>query len=75
MYNFYPKVLGATVFNITSEDAVPVLVEEYLQEHDSPMLDTSEALVESARKYDLDPLLLVAIAQCESNLGKKMPPD
>ncbi len=73
MYNFYPKVLGATIFNIISEDAIPILIEEYLKDHQSPMLETSDELVEIARKYDLDPLLLVAIAQCESNLGKKMP--
>jgi hypothetical protein len=73
MYNFYPKVLGATIFNIVSEDAIPILVEEYLKDHQSPMLESSNQLVEIARKYDLDPLLLVAIAQCESNLGKKMP--
>ncbi len=37
------------------------------------MLDSAEALVMAAKKFKLDPLLLVSIAQCESNLGKKMP--
>ena len=39
------------------------------------MVDEANTLVETARKYNLDPFLLVAIAQCESNLGKKMPPE
>ena len=39
------------------------------------MVDESDKLIAAARKNQLDPLLLVAIAQCESNLGKKMPVD
>lgn len=78
-YKFYaslPKVLGAQTvdaYYIESQDVVPELVHNYLKKYNSPMVDTSYDLVQAARKYELDPLLLVAIAQCESNLGKKMP--
>ncbi len=74
-YASYPKVLGETSFNITSEDAIPSLVKNYLTKYNSPMLKASDDLVEISRSYGIDPLLLVAIAQCESNLGRKMPPD
>ncbi|MGI5827393.1 MAG: hypothetical protein ACOX6V_00030 [Patescibacteria group bacterium] len=78
-YKFYtslPKVLGAKTINafyVSSQDVIPELVYNYLKKHKSPMLSTSNDLVMAARKYDLDPLFLVAVAQCESNLGKKMP--
>jgi len=48
-------------------------VKDYLKKYHSPMIDVADKLVDAARKNNLDPLLLVAIAQCESNLGKKMP--
>jgi len=78
-YNFYtslPNVLGAKTVNayyVTTQDIIPELVHNYLKQHKSPMVNTSYDLVLAARKYDLDPLFLVAVAQCESNLGKKMP--
>lgn len=38
------------------------------------MIGTEENLVRISGKYGLDPFLIVAIAQCETNLGKKSPP-
>lgn len=73
LYASLPKVLGETTLTATTEDAVPTLVKNYLAKNKSPMSDSSDYLVSSARKYGIDPLLMVAIAQCESNLGKKMP--
>lgn len=73
IYSSLPRVLGATTVSITGQDAIPELVRQYLEKHDSPMAPYADDLVMAARKYNLDPLLLVAIAQCESNLGKKMP--
>ena len=74
LYSSLPKVLGATTVAITSQDAIPELIKEYLEKQNSPMAPYTNDLIKAARKYNLDPLLLVAIAQCESNLGKKMPP-
>ena len=73
MYASVPRVLGISSAQIKTNDAIPVIIEKYLKQHNSPMMGTGEALVATARKYDIDPLLLIAIAQCESNLGKKMP--
>jgi hypothetical protein len=78
MYASLPNVLGAKTvdaYYIESQDIIPDLVYDYFKKYKSPMLESSSNLVEIARKYEIDPLLLVAIAQCESNLGKKMPPD
>lgn len=78
-HNFYasiPKVLGAkiiTTYKISSEDIVPDLVYNYLKKFHSPMLESSPNLIDTARKYEIDPLFMLSIAQCESNLGKKMP--
>jgi hypothetical protein len=73
MYASFPRVLGESSFAITSQDSVPTLVTLYLTKNKSPMAPVAQDLVDIARSYAIDPLLLVAIAQCESNLGKKMP--
>ncbi len=73
-YISQPKVLSETALQPTTEDAVPTMVKNYLKKYQSPMLEAADELVTIARKYELDPFLLLAIAQCESNLGKKMPP-
>lgn len=75
LFASYPKNYPETIFAYQTEDAIPQLVKDYLAKHKSPMVDQSDKLVSAARKNQLDPLLLVAIAQCESNLGKKMPAD
>lgn len=75
MYTSVPNVLGASSAKIKKEDAVPVAVRQYFEKYDSPMLGTEDSLVSTARRHGVDPFLMVAIAQCESNLGKKMPPD
>jgi hypothetical protein len=78
-YKFYssiPQILGEQTVNdayIKSQDIIPELVFNYLKMHDSPMLETADELINTARDYELDPVMLVAIAQCESNLGQKMP--
>lgn len=63
--SFLPAVLGISVDNQTEITA------KYLKKYRSPMEKSASALVKSAKTYNIDPFLLVAIAQCESNLGKK----
>lgn len=75
MYASLPKIMGASAANIETEDAVPVRIRNYFEKYDSPMLGSENSLIEVCREHKIDPYLLVAIAQCESNLGKKMPPD
>ncbi|MEI6690599.1 MAG: hypothetical protein WCL07_02500 [bacterium] len=59
---------------IASEDARPIIIERYLRHYSSPMLTYSGKIVGTADKYGVDPYLVVAIAQQESNLGKITPP-
>jgi hypothetical protein len=76
LYASIPSVLGAQTvdeFYIKSQDVTPKLIETYLKKHNSPMTDTYQDLILAARKYEIDPVFMIAIAQCESNLGKKMP--
>lgn len=70
-----PEVLGAFTYSVKSDDAIPEIVKSYLTRYNSPLLPYADYLVKTARKHDLDPRLLVAIAQQESNLCKKAPPD
>jgi len=70
-----PQVLGAFSYNVKSEDAVPEIIKAYLARYQSPLLPYADALVNTARSYRMDPRLLVAIAQQESNLCKKIPDD
>lgn len=60
--------------SVTTADARSVIIQKYLNRYNSPLEPFSRALVETADKYSLDYRLLVAIAQQESNLCKKIPP-
>ncbi|MEA3355318.1 MAG: hypothetical protein U9Q63_02440 [Patescibacteria group bacterium] len=68
-----PKVLGSFTYKVKSNDAIPEIVKNYLEKYNSPLLPYSNYLVKTARDYGMDPRLLVAIAQQESNLCKKIP--
>lgn len=69
--------LPQTATNITSAiqtgDARPVIINLYLSRYNSPMQGYGNLIIETAERYNIDPYLFVAIAQQESNLGKKMP--
>jgi len=68
-----PEVLGAFTISVKSDDAIPEIIKAYLKRYNSPLYPHADYLVSAARKYRLDPRLLVAIAQQESNLCKKIP--
>ena len=70
-----PQVLGALAYQAKTEDAVPEIIKAYLTKYNSPLLPHADYLVNAARSYRIDPRLLVAIAQQESNLCKKIPDD
>jgi len=69
IYSFLPKVLGFSI------DTDGEKVRRYLNKYKSPMRESSQSLIQAAKDYSVDPFLLVAIAQCETNLGKKSPQD
>jgi hypothetical protein len=55
-------------------DARPVIVKQYLEKWNSPMSQFSDLIVSESDQNGVDPMLVVAIAQQESNLGKKVTP-
>ena len=69
------KVLGLSVASAKANDPAIETVRQYYKKYKSPMRGTAEALVLTCREYDIDPFLIVAIAQCETNLGRKSPED
>jgi hypothetical protein len=59
--------------SVNSADARPLIIRNYLRQYDSPLEPYYQTVVEISDKYSLDYRLLVAIAQQESNLCKKIP--
>jgi len=70
-----PETIGAFIISVKSNDAIPIIIKNYLEKYHSPLLPHADALIVIAKKYNIDPRLLVAIAQQESNLCKKIPDD
>ncbi|MEK9200844.1 MAG: hypothetical protein AAB909_02640 [Patescibacteria group bacterium] len=90
LINPSPKVLSASAISsgaldslpeikinhsYTSADSRPTLVRNYLKRYSSVLEPYSEEIVSVSDQYDLDYRLLVAIAQQESNLCKRIPPN
>ena len=75
LYSALPKAIFSISQAVTSSDARPVIIRNYLEKYNSPMLPYADFIVKVSDKYGLDYRLLVAIAQQESNLGKKIPPN
>lgn len=69
-----PPVIGEVLGTFSTGDARPVIIKKYLEKHKSPLLPYVDTLLAAAEKYNVDYRLIVAIAQCESNLCKKSPP-
>ncbi|PIQ69873.1 hypothetical protein COS55_01870 [Candidatus Shapirobacteria bacterium CG03_land_8_20_14_0_80_40_19] len=65
-----PKVI---LPNIKGENSISIVIEKYLRRYNSPLLPYAGIIVSSAEKSGIDPKLIVAIAQQESNLGKSSP--
>lgn len=64
------QILGATV---VAGDARVLLLQSFLEQHGSPMAAYADLIVREADANELDFRLIVAIAMCESNVGKRMP--
>jgi hypothetical protein len=58
---------------ITESDARPVIIERYLAKYKSPLLPYAQQIFELSEPYGFDYYWIVAIAQQESNLCKKIP--
>jgi hypothetical protein len=72
-YAALPQTVGEVLGVIKTEDARPVIIQKYLEKYNSPMLPYADALLTASNTYNVDYKLIVAIAQCESNLCKKSP--
>ncbi|MBI4032926.1 MAG: hypothetical protein HY377_00175 [Candidatus Blackburnbacteria bacterium] len=75
IYSSLTDTSGEVLGSATSADARGEIVRLYLEKYNSPLRPYAQTLVEAAEKYNLDFRLLVAIAQQESNLCKKIPSD
>lgn len=73
-YAALPQKTGEILGIISVGDARPVIIEKYLKKHNSPLLPYANQLFQASENYGVDYRLIVAIAQCESNLCKKSPP-
>jgi len=58
---------------VTESDARPVIIERYLAKYNSPLLPYAKQIFELSQTYGFDYYWIVAIAQQESNLCKKIP--
>lgn len=73
LYAALPQEIGSMASTVESDDARPVIIDQYLENHNSPLAPYSDFLFAISEKYSLDYRLMIAIAQCESNLCKKAP--
>jgi len=73
LYAALPQTIGKVLGTFETDDARPIIIKKYLEKYQSPMAPYADLIVETSDKYGLDWRLLVAIAQQESNLGKKAP--
>ncbi len=62
-----------TSISIVPADARSLIIKNYLTKYNSPLTEYADLVVQISDKYSLDYRLLVAIAQQESNLCKKIP--
>lgn len=75
IYAALPRENGAFTFSIKTDDAIPIILENYLRRYKSPLLPYVDLIIRLSSASKVDPRLIVAIAQQESNLGKNSPLD
>lgn len=73
LYAALPMDSGEVLGSLVTADARPIIIREYLNKYNSPLMPFADLIISVSDKYNLDWRLLVAIAQQESNLGKKIP--
>jgi len=76
IYNLFsaqPPVLGVSDTNLNSKDSRAQIINKALSKYNCPMGNQGETIVKYADKYKVNPYLIYAIAQQESNCGKKIP--
>jgi len=74
-YAALPNSVSQIRTAVLGADARPVTIDAYLERYQSPMQGYGNFIVNTADDVGLDPYLIVAIAQQESNLCKIIPDD
>lgn len=75
LYSALPDHQFISSETVTTQDARPKIIEQFLEARNSPLASYGPIFVAIADKYELDYRLLPAIALQESNAGLKMIPD
>lgn len=73
VYASLPDSVGKVAGAATTADARLEIIKQYLENYKSPLAPYAQDILDTSEKYGLDFRLLVAIAQQESNLCKKIP--
>lgn len=74
MYAALPTVLGEFTQSVETGDSRPVIINDYLKKRNKAIgSEYTDFIIKTAREYEIDPYLIIAIAECESNLGEKIP--
>ena len=73
VYAAIPDQVGKVAGAATAGDARVEITRQYLEKYDSPLLPFADQIVARAQENGVDFRLLVAVAQQESNLCKKIP--
>ncbi len=60
---------------VSGDDARPVIIKKYLERYKSPLAPYSDLIYQISNDYGFEYYWIVAIAQQESNLCKKIPED
>jgi hypothetical protein len=75
VYAALPQITPQITATVYAADARPVMIDKYLAGYGSPLAGYGQIITQVADAHQLDPYLFIAIAQQESNLCKKIPPD
>lgn len=75
VYAALPNQTRLIKTSLKTADARPEIIRQYLEKYHSPLVPYAELLVQVADENNMDYRWMVAIAQQESNLCKKIPPN
>lgn len=73
LYSALPPKVGTISQSITTGEARPLILKKYLEKHNSPITSYADLIFQTSEKWGIDYRLMMAIAQCESNLCKRIP--
>lgn len=73
LYAALPEVLSNFSTTIAKEDARPEILRQFLDRHESPLVEFADTIVSASDVKGVDFRLITAIGMCESNLGRNMP--